>query len=291
MLDRVRTCNNCGAVDSVVLYAEGIAQKHRIVRCANCGLMYASPTDVNLAQYAVADGEPMTLQTPSVVRSFDKLPDYEPIGEALRALMPQAGTLLEIGCHAGVLLDRFRRQGWTVSGVEPDPRAAAFARTHYGLDVVPCTLEEAGFAPARFDAAVMLHVIEHLDDPAGTLRSIAQVLRPGGLLVVETPTYDTWMYQLLGRHERSLSCDGHVYFFTARTLGSLLERSGFGIVRQWRVGRTVSLGRLLWNVGVMSKNAALQRWIEKLNAAQDLARRGKLYINARDMLRVFARRM
>ena len=41
----------------------------------------------------------------------------------------------------------------------------------------------------------------------------------------------------------------------------VLERCGFEIVAQRRVGRTVSLGRLLWNIGVMSKNRTLQHMI------------------------------
>ena len=189
-----------------------------------------------------------------------------------------------------MLLDRFRGQGWSVSGVEPDRRAANFARSHYRLDVKASTLEDAGYDPATFDAVVMLHVIEHLDDPAGTLETIAHVLRPRGFLVVETPVYDTLMYGVLGRRERSLSCDGHIVFYTGRTLAALLERCGFEIVAQRRVGRTVSLGRLLWNIGVMSKSKTVQQVIERLSAAWDLMHRGRLYLNTRDMVRIFARK-
>jgi 2-polyprenyl-3-methyl-5-hydroxy-6-metoxy-1,4-benzoquinol methylase len=290
MLDRMHFCNNCGAPGHDMLYAAGVAQRHQIVRCTACGLMYAYPMGVNLEQYTHAGDEPMSEDSATVVRSRDRLPDYEPIGVELREFLPSAGRLLEVGCHAGVLLDRFRAQGWKVRGVEPDPRAAGFARTHFGLEVSASTLEEARFAPKSFDAVVMLHVIEHLDDPARTVSQIADVLRPRGIFAVETPVYDTLIYRLLGRRERSLSCDGHVYFYTARTLAALLERCGFEIVRQRRVGRTMSLGRLLWNLGVMSKSKALARLIERTSAALDLARRGRLYFNAGDMLRVYARK-
>jgi 2-polyprenyl-3-methyl-5-hydroxy-6-metoxy-1,4-benzoquinol methylase len=275
------------------VFRQGVAQKHQIVRCMNCGLMYAYPrATAAIAQYVAAGqtSAPMTLQTPSIIRSFDKLPDYEPIGPDLRKLLPRGKALLEVGCHSGVLLDRFRGQGWSVSGVEPDGRAANFARSHYGLDVRASTLEDAGYDPATFDAVVMLHVIEHLDDPAGTVETIARVLRPRGFLVVETPVYDTLMYRVLGRRERSLSCDGHIVFYTGRTLAALLERCGFEIVTQRRVGRTVSLGRLLWNIGVMSKSKTMQQMIERLSVALGLLHRGRLYLNARDMVRVFARK-
>src|SRR6266436_6595742 len=248
MLDRMHFCNNCGAPEHEVLYAAGVAQRHQIVRCTACGLMYAYPAGTNLEQYTHTGDAPMSLESATVVRSYDRLPDYEPIGHELRDFVPMGGRLLEIGCHAGVLLERFRAQGWKV------------------------------------------HVIEHLDDPARTVNHIADALRPGGIFLVETPVYDTLVYRLLGRRERSLSCDGHVYFYTARTLAALLERCGFEIVRERRVGRTMSLGRLLWNLGVMSKSKTLARLIERASAALDLARRGRLYLNAGDMLRVHARK-
>ncbi len=37
------TCNSCGADDYTVVFPEGKAQIHRIVKCNNCGLMYANP--------------------------------------------------------------------------------------------------------------------------------------------------------------------------------------------------------------------------------------------------------
>ena len=293
MVNGVVNCNNCGACEREVVFPPGVAQKHQIVRCMNCGLMYAYPrATANIANYVAAGQtrEPMSLQTPEVIRSFDKLPDYEPIGLELRKLLPRGKALLEVGCHAGVLLDRFRGQGWNVSGVDPDSRAANFASSHYRLDVKASTLEDAGYDSATFDAVVMLHVIEHLDDPAGTVGVIARLLRPGGLLVVETPVYDTLMFRLLGRRERSLSCDGHIVFYTGGTLAALLERCGFEIVAQRRVGRTMSLGRLLWNIGVMSKSKTLQHMIERASNALGLIHRGRLYLNTRDMVRIFARK-
>jgi SAM-dependent methyltransferase len=286
-------CNNCGASERTVIYGPGVAQEHQVVKCTNCGLMYAFPLQSkNLTAYEIfgKTADPMSFATSSVARSYDKLPDYEPIGLGLRRLLPAAKTLLEIGCHAGVLLDRFRRQGWAVTGVEPDANAAGFARAQFGLAVQASALENSNLEPSSFDAVVMLHVIEHLDDPACTIRLIRQLLRPGGILVVETPIYDTLMFRLLGKRERSLSCDGHIFFYTSKTLRALLERCGFEIIVERRVGRTVSLGRLLWNLGLMTKNATMQHAIERLNTAFGLYHRFKMYLNTRDMIRVFARK-
>jgi glycosyltransferase involved in cell wall biosynthesis/SAM-dependent methyltransferase len=287
-------CNTCGSPDRHTVFAAGVAQKHAIVTCSQCGLMYAHPKETaNLSRYADGNSEAgrITIDSPEVRRARDKLPDYAPIGEYLRKLLPSGSDLVEVGCYAGVLLQALKLQGWSARGVEPDPIAAEFARTEFDLQVIPSTLEDAGLEAESADAVVMLHVIERLDDPAGTLGLTHRILRPGGFLVVETPIYDSWAYRLLGRRERSISCDGHIFFYTRPTLRDLLARVGFEVVVERRVGRTVSLGRLLWNLGVMARSATLQRLIAGLNARLQLTRHGHIHLNTGDMVRLYARKV
>ena len=90
----------------------------------------------------------------------------------------------------------------------------------------------------------MLHVIEHLPDPLATLREINRVLKPRGYLVLETPRYDSLMYKVLGRRERSLRCDGHIYFYTTDTLRRTYEAANFELVQLDYVGRSLTFDRL-----------------------------------------------
>lgn len=64
-----------------------------------------------------------------------------------------------------------------------------FARRAYDLDVRNATLLTTDLEDGCADAVVMLHVIEHLDDPADNLRAVTRILRDDGILVVETPIY------------------------------------------------------------------------------------------------------
>jgi len=57
------------------------------------------------------------------------------------------------------------------------------------------------------------------------------MLRPGGILVVETPRYDTLTFKLLGHRERSVLCEGHVYFFTTSTLEPIAQKVGFSVLQ------------------------------------------------------------
>src|SRR5262249_49308978 len=133
--------------------------------------------------------------------------DYRLIADSLEEFLPRKGVLCEIGIYSGVLLDYMRSRGWTVSGIEPDGHAVAYARRIFGLDVHRGTLETVSPNPESVDAAIMLHVIEHLDDPATAVDQVRRLLKPGAI-VVETPTYDSLTFEILGRRERSLSCDG-----------------------------------------------------------------------------------
>lgn len=286
------SCNNCGSSNSAELFAAGRAQKHRIVRCNDCGLMFASPRAAsNLSAYLVPPDhvQPLHDDSAEVRRGRDKLPDYLEIEPVLTALLPARGQIIEVGAYSGLLLEHFRRAGWAVLGIEPDGRGVEYARRRFDIDVRQGTLESVTLATGSAAAVVMLHVIEHVDDPAAAVRVVARLLRPGGVFVVETPTYDSLAFCLLGRRERSLSCDGHIYFYTERTLSALLDQAGFDLLRVERVGRTMTVARLMWNVGVMSKSKWLQRTFAGFSQRAGLNHR-YLHLNARDMIRIYAQR-
>jgi SAM-dependent methyltransferase len=286
----VAKCNNCGSLEYGVVFEAGSAQVNQIVRCGDCGLMYAFPMNTNnLSQYLNDSPAALTDQSNQVKHTADKMPDYRVMARRLEEFLPRKGALCEIGIYSGVLLDYLRSRGWTVSGIEPDGCAVGYARRVFGLDVHHGTLDTASLQPESIDAAIMLHVIEHLDDPAHAVVQVHRVLKPGGIFVVETPTYDSWTFKILGRRERSVSCDGHIFFYTQKTLSALLQQHGFEIVKTQLVGRTMSLGRLLFNIGVMAKSSKTQDRLAALATSLGLEKY-YIYLNVGDMVRMYARK-
>lgn len=215
--------------------------------------------------------------------------DYVNTRALLNRLHPNRGKLLEVGSGLGFILDAFRSDGWQVQGVEPDRNAMQYASTKLGIETRNAILESAGIPDHSIDVVVMLHVIEHVPDPVGTLKRIYKVLKPGGHLVLETPRYDTLMFRLLGRRERSLSCDGHIFFFTTDSLRKAYEKAGFALEHFEYVGRSLTLDRLAYNIGVISKSAAVQRIARSLSRRL-LFQKLKLTINVRDMQRICVRK-
>jgi 2-polyprenyl-3-methyl-5-hydroxy-6-metoxy-1,4-benzoquinol methylase len=229
----------------------------------------------------------LTAESRQVKHTADKLPDYRRLANVLEHLLPTKGRLIEVGSFSGVLTAYFKRAGWDAAGIEPDGRAVDYARSTYGIEVHRSTLETVALPPASIDAVVMLHVIEHVDNPTSNVKRARELLRDGGIFVVETPTYDSFSYKILGPRERSISCDGHIFFYTTKTLSDLLTKNGFSILRCEKVGRTMSIGRLLHNVGIMSKSHALQSVLKSISDRWALESR-YIYLNMRDMIRIYA---
>jgi 2-polyprenyl-3-methyl-5-hydroxy-6-metoxy-1,4-benzoquinol methylase len=215
--------------------------------------------------------------------------DYAGTRALLARLYPQRGKLVELGSSMGLLLDSFREDGWDVLGIDPDRNGCRHATQRLNIPTIATTLEVADQPDESVDVMVMLHVIEHVPDPVQTLREIHRVLKPGGHLVIETPRYDTLMYKLLGRRERSLGCNGHIYFFTTDTLRRTYEAAGFETVRLDYVGRSLTLDRLAYNVGVITRSRPIQTMI--YSASRRLSfQKVRFHLNFRDMQRVCVRK-
>lgn len=289
-------CNLCGADDYTVLFQAGVAQPSQIVRCNHCSFMYAYPLahgadidsipswDPDLVYRQVKEQESHRVEKQTLQRR-----DYDVTRRFLAERHPQRGKLVEVGSSLGYLLDYFRRDGWDVSGVEPNRGFALYAQREFGLSVIPTTLGESDIAPGSVDVLLMMHVIEHVPNPSAVFREVHQVLKRGGTFVLETPRYDSLMFKLLGKRERSLSCDGHIYFFTSTTLAEMARRCGFEVLTTSFVGRSLTMDRLLYNVGVVSKSDRLRGLLRRMSMRLNL-NKVPLYLNLRDMERIYLRK-
>ena len=137
----------------------------------------------------------------------------------------RSGSLLDVGAAAGFILQGFCDAGWTGTGVEPNARMAAEACRRFGLDVVASPFEH--YRPGRtFDVVTMFQVIAHFPDPAAALRHAASLLRPGGLLLVETWNYRSRTASLLSGRWHEYSPPSVLHWFSPESLGRLAGQCG-----------------------------------------------------------------
>jgi SAM-dependent methyltransferase len=133
-----------------------------------------------------------------------------------RLARPQGNRILDVGCGSGLFFDRLAEFG-EVSGVEVDTTMKTGNPDVDGR-IVWGTLDR--FEPAgQFSVVLLLDVLEHLPDPAATLRRAVSLLSQDGTLVATVPAFRL----LWTRHD---DVNEHITRYTKRSFRMLLESAG-----------------------------------------------------------------
>lgn len=245
-------CNSCGCADTIPLHKfplEAENQDAWVVRCARCRLVYLNPrpTKERIGLYYPPNYQANMLSLLAKGKT-------NPIGRAGFAMVRRrrtppfhpGGRLLDVGCSNGAYLAAMREEGWDVEGVEFDRDAVEYARQTRNLKVTQGEVEEGlgQLASASFDVVTMWHVLEHSFDPAGALRQIHRVLKPGGRLMLEVPNYASPSVSVFKRYWFPMDIPRHLYQFTPATMKAMLSRAGF---RSIRVKGVPSPEALVWS--------------------------------------------
>lgn len=126
---------------------------------------------------------------------------------------------LDVGCGDGLFLDRLSRYADTVEGLESDPTVVSPEATerhtiHLG------NLDRSFVPGCRYDLVCMLDVLEHIQDPVPALRRVAELMEPGGTLLVTVPAFQS----LWTSHD---DVNHHHARYTRSGLRTLVREAGF----------------------------------------------------------------
>jgi len=144
--------------------------------------------------------------------------------------------LLEIGCSLGATMEAARQRGWNVTGVDVSKDAVQFSRKR-GFNCAAFDGLHLPFDDQSFDALTAWHVIEHVADVRETLAEWRRVLRPGGVLALETPDASSAKVRRRGAKYEKFWRIEHTYAFSPKNLAPIVEEAGFELVGRPLIGR------------------------------------------------------
>ncbi len=268
-----RVCPLCGADD----FRDELHKDHlTLVRCNPCGHVYVNP---------VFDEE----HYKEIYRSEDYQRIVRDLGEASHAyrverfgkervgIMERFFDLredakpryLDIGCSTGFVVEAARDRDWNAMGVDLNPSAIEFGRKR-GLDLFNGALEDMDFEPGSFDAVSLFDVLEHLFDPRAIAEAAVRLLRPGGLLFLYLPNYDSASRILMGSEAHFIWPTHHLNYYNIQTAADFLERLGLEIAFVQTEG--LDIADFIWREsGVENKDTAL---------LEEIADKLQFFINA-----------
>ena len=230
---------NCPACDSIknrtLIPAKRLRAKADVLRCARCGTAFfekkawETQPDYWTAgdQESIYAEEEIHLQRNRRFQNRLRLLErYSPVG-----------AMLDIGCGRGDFIACAANRGWSVRGLEPSATVRA-VRQDLEKSIIRIAAENVSPTLGSFDVITIWDVIEHVERPAESIAKLARLLKPGGVMALETPN-EEGLFKSIARLLAGAGWSGlldFVYYlphrvsFSAKGIRRLGERAGLSII-------------------------------------------------------------
>ncbi len=135
---------------------------------------------------------------------FKPLHDINPLrlGWIDRATNLAGKQVLDVGCGGGLLTEGMAALGARVTGIDLSEKPLGVARLHLlesGREVEYRQIAAEDLAaeqPGRYDVVTCMEMLEHVPDPASTVRACANLVKPGGSVFFSTLNRNAKAYLL-----------------------------------------------------------------------------------------------
>ncbi|HAQ62669.1 TPA: hypothetical protein DCR49_11870 [Candidatus Delongbacteria bacterium] len=258
MVEEQKYCEFCGKKYEGKFYSKG--SNYTVLKCQNCDLLWSSPLineeyenqinsdyfgeDIYLSKEK-GQKERFRTQINKVLKLYDPAVEKKSI------------RILDIGSGLGFFLDVCEEEGLSSEGCDINEKAVNYSnrnknRTRLG------TIDEF-YETDSFDIIFALNLIEHIPHPKKFIEQCGRILKPGGLLVMETPIQES-LFHVSARigdiltgyrmNNYGINTNGHIYKFCGRTFEKITEM-GFDIIYKEKIGSP--LKEILGKTAYMSK--------------------------------------
>lgn len=180
----MKSCILCLGSESTTVFNEN---NIAIVKCSNCSHVYSSFEQTEHYEGYWDGGED----------SYD-LDWWDKAHRAIYAdfishyILHEKGSLLDVGCGLGYFVKAVldAKPSWEVIGYEISEKAVSFARKQNQLTEIHSGLVQDSSLPKNhFDIITLWDVIEHIPKPHFLLEYLFSLLKPGGVLFLQTPNF------------------------------------------------------------------------------------------------------
>ena len=158
--------------------------------------------------------------------------------DLIRLIPPQARSILEVGCAAGMTGKTLREKGFEeIVGIEVNEEAASIGKSYYDQVIIgDAEKVELPFEKGHFDCILYGDVLEHLINPWQVLKEHKSFLKKGGTIICSIPNIRHYrvIRRLVFRGKWEYADSGildktHLRFFTLGSIRKMVKEAGFEI--------------------------------------------------------------
>ena len=157
--------------------------------------------------------------------------------------------LLDVGCSSGYFIEVALENGFDAYGIELSSRAISLAKENIRKRITQGDVNILGQSGENpYDVIVAFDIIEHTQDPLLFLRSIKELLKPGGCIVLSTPDTGHFVRSVMGSRWPMLQPLQHTYLFSKRAISRALEMAAYHDLRISNAYKVLSIEYLVGQV-------------------------------------------
>lgn len=231
------TCKLCNSTntDAPIVLREmmfGTRKEFEYFRCANCDTLQISQIPDDLSQYYPDNYYSFSPKRPSLKQRLRRMINGVDMPPWAKGIDPKS-SVLDVGCGSGAFLHDMKQWGFRdLAGYNP------FCSPTNKGGIRITNIRPVG---ETFDVVMMHHALEHVPDPAASLRDASEWLSPGGKLIIRIPVRQGWAWREYGTNWAHLDPPRHLYHWTVNGFCDFAAKQGFTVTDQGFDGTHFSL--------------------------------------------------
>ena len=153
----------------------------------------------------------------------------------MKYCLPPA-KVLELGCSHGSFVALMQQAGYDACGLEMSPWVVEFGKKTFEVPISVGPIEDQGIPTGSYDVIILMDVLEHLPNPNDTMAHCLKILKPDGLLLIQTPQFKEGInFSTLANTDddflKMLIPEEHIFLFSIQSVIKLFDQLGAPQIR------------------------------------------------------------